>query len=249
MSGHSKWHSIKHKKGAADAKRGKVFTQHAKMIALAAQSGGDPDMNPSLRSAIDRAKMDNTPNANIERAIKKGTGDLKDGAQLVETSYEGYGPGGVAILVKAITDNKNRTLPSVRSCFTKNGGKLGSDGCVAWMFSPKGLIMMSIAGKDMEEVEMEVIEAGAEDMEADGDNMTVTTGFEDLSTVNKALEAAGFEIESAKMEYIAKEQVKVEDASTANKIIKLMNALEDDDDVTNVSSNFDISEEIMAELG
>ena len=249
MSGHSKWHSIKHKKGAADAKRGKIFTQHAKMITLAAQSGGDPDMNPSLRAAIDRAKMDNTPNNNIERAIKKGTGELKDGAALVETSYEGYGPGGVAIYVKAITDNKNRTLPKVRQCFTKHGGKLGSDGCVAWMFELKGMIVMDIAGRDMEEVEMAVIEAGAEDMEADGDTMTVTTGFQDLGPVKQALEAAGFNIENATVEYVAKEQTKVDDESTAKKILKIMEDLEDDDDVTDVASNFDISEEILEKLG
>jgi YebC/PmpR family DNA-binding regulatory protein len=249
MSGHSKWHSIKHKKGAADAKRGKVFTQHAKMISLAAQSGGDPEMNPSLRAAIDRAKMDNTPNSNIDRAIKKGTGDLKDGAILAETSYEGYGPGGAAILVKAITDNKNRTLPSVRHCFSKNGGKLGADGCVAWMFEQKGIIMMNIEGRDMEEIEMAVIEAGAEDMEADGDMMTVTTAFADLGTVRDALIAAGFEIENATVDYIAKEQVKVDDESTANKLIKLMDALDDDEDVTGVAGNFDISEEILEKLG
>lgn len=249
MSGHSKWHSIKHKKGAADAKRGKVFTQHAKMITLAAQSGGDPDMNPSLRAAIDRAKMDNTPNANIDRAIKKGTGDLKDGTILVETSYEGYGPGGAAILVKAITDNKNRTLPSVRHCFSKNGGKLGADGCVAWMFEQKGVILMNVEGRDMEEIEMAVIEAGAEDMEADGDMMTITTAFADLGSVRDALIAAGFEIESANVDYIAKEQVKIDDEATANKLIKLMNALEDDEDVTGVAGNFDIAEEILEKLG
>lgn len=248
MSGHSKWHSIKHKKGAADAKRGKVFTQHAKMITLAAQSGGDPEMNPGLRVAIDRAKMDNLPNMNIDRAIKKGTGELKDGSILVETSYEGYGPGGVAILVKAITDNKNRTLPNVRQCFSKCGGKIGSDGCVAWMFEPKGIILMDVSGKNMEEIEMEVIEAGAEDMEANGDTMTVTTAFEDLGPVRNALTAAGFKIESAKIEYIAKEQVKIEDESTASKIIRLMDALDEDEDVTEVAGNFDISEEILEKL-
>ena len=249
MSGHSKWHSIKHKKGAADAKRGKIFTQHAKMIALAAQTGGDPEMNPALRSAIDRAKMDNLPNNNIERAIKKGTGELKDGSVLVETGYEGYGPGGVAILVKAITDNKNRTLPNVRQCFSKCGGKLGSEGCVSWMFEQKGIILINIAGKNMEEVEMAVIEAGAEDMEADNETMTVTTAFEDLGKVRDALIVAGFKIESAKADYVAKEQVKIDDESTANKIIRLMDALDEDEDVTEVAGNFDISEEILEKLG
>lgn len=249
MSGHSKWHSIKHKKGAADAKRGKIFTQHAKMIALAAQSGGDPEMNPALRAAIDRAKLDNLPNANIERAVKKGTGELKDGSILEEVTYEGYGPGGVAILVKTITDNKNRTLPNVRQCFAKSGGKLGSDGCVAWMFEQKGILTLDVSGKDKDEVEMAVIEAGAEDMETHGDLMTVTTAFADLGPVRDALESAGFKIENAVIEYVAKEQTKVDDESTASKILKLMDALDEDEDVTDVASNFDIAEAILDKLG
>jgi YebC/PmpR family DNA-binding regulatory protein len=245
MSGHSKWHSIKHKKGAADAKRGKVFTQHAKMIALAAQNGGDPDMNPSLRAAIDRAKMDNLPNNNIDRAIKKGTGELNDGAIFLELTYEGYGPGGVAIYVNCITDNKNRTVSSVRSGFSKHGGNMGENGCVAWMFKKKGLIGLNIEGMDAETVEMAVIEAGAEDMEANGDMMSVTTSFEDLMNVKKSLEEQEMKVENAEIAYIANDTVKIEDEGTAKKILRLMEALEENEDVTNVSSNFDISMELM----
>lgn len=248
MSGHSKWHSIKHKKGAADAKRGKVFTQHAKLIVLAAQQGGDPDMNPSLRSAIDRAKMDNVPNANIDRAIKKGTGELQDGSVLVETTYEGYGPGGTAIYVQAITDNKNRTLANVRNAFTKHGGNLGETGCVAWMFEKKGLIILNTEGMDEEEVEMAVIESGADDMSAEGTTMEVYTAYGELGNVKKALEEAEMKVESAEISFIAKDTVKVEDASTAKKILRVMDTLEEDEDVTNVSSNFDIPEEILEEV-
>jgi YebC/PmpR family DNA-binding regulatory protein len=248
MSGHSKWHSIKHKKGAADAKRGKVFTAHAKLIALAAQQGGDPDMNPALRSAIDRAKMDNLPNANIERSIKKGTGELKDGSVILELTYEGYAPGGTAIYVQVVTDNKNRAVSNVRSIFTKHGGNLGENGCVAWMFKKKGMIVLDIAGMEMEEVEMAVIESGADDMEADGTTMTVYTDYKDLMNVKKALEAEEMKVESADISFIAQDTVKVEDPATAKKILRLMEALEDDEDVTNVSSNFDISEEVMEAL-
>ena len=248
MSGHSKWHSIKHKKGAADAKRGKVFTQHSKLIALAAQQGGDPDMNPSLRAAIDRAKMDNLPNANIERSIKKGTGELKDGSVIMELTYEGYGPGGTAIYVKVVTDNKNRAVANVRSIFTKNGGNLGENGCVAWMFKQKGVIVLDITDMDMEEVEMAVIESGAEDMEVDGPTMEVYTDYKDLMSIKKILEEAGMKIESADVSFIANDTVKIEDPATAKKILRLMETLEDDEDISSVSSNFDIPEEVMEEL-
>ena len=249
MSGHSKWHSIKHKKGAADAKRGKLFTQHAKMIVLAAQQGGgDPEMNPSLRSAIDRAKADNVPNANIDRAIKKGTGELKDGEILSEITYEGYGPGGTAIFVQAITDNKNRTLANVRSSFTKHGGNLGETGCVAWMFKKKGLIILNIEGMEMEEVEMAVIESGADDMSPESSTMEVYTAYQELGNVKKVLEQSEMKVESAEILFVAKDTVRVEDAATAKKILKLMDALEEDEDVTNVSSNFDIPEAVLEEV-
>lgn len=249
MSGHSKWHSIKHKKGAADAKRGKMFTQHAKLIALAAQQGGgEPEMNPALRAAIDRAKEDNLPNANIERAIKRGTGELKEGAALSEVMYEGYGPGGVAIYVQAVTDNKNRTVSNVRSLFTKHGGSLGESGCVAWMFERKGLIVLNIEGMDLESVEMAVIEAGAEDMQQTDHLVEVYTAYSDFASVKKALEQVGLKIERVETPFIAKDQVKIDNESTAGKILRLMEALEEDEDVTYVASNFDISEAILAKL-
>lgn len=249
MSGHSKWATIKHKKGATDAKRGKIFTQHAKMIALCAQRGGaDVTMNAGLRAAIDRAKMDNVPNANIERAIKKGTGELKDGNVITEGAYEGYGPGGVAIFVEVVTDNKNRAVSNVRNIFSKNGGNLGEPGCVAWMFQRKGVILLNTAGMNAEEVEMAVIESGAEDMSPDGDHMEVTTAYEALATVKKALEAQGMKIERADVELVPKEKMAVTDESTATKILKLMEALEEDEDVSNVSSNFDIPEAILEKI-
>jgi YebC/PmpR family DNA-binding regulatory protein len=161
MSGHSKWHSIRHKKGAADAARGKIFTRHAKLITIAARDGGDPEMNPSLRLAIDNAKKENMPNANIERAIKKGTGEDKDGTQFFEITYEGYAPGGIAVLVSTFTDNKNRTVSSIRSIFSKNGGNLGESGSVSFMFHKKGIILVS---NPSDEIEMAAIEAGAEDV-------------------------------------------------------------------------------------
>lgn len=245
MSGHSKWHSIKHKKGAADAKRGKMFTQHAKLIALAAQQGGDPDMNPALRAAIDRAKLDNLPNMNIERAIKKGTGELKDGNTIMELTYEGYGPGGTAIFVHVVTDNKNRAVSNVRNIFTKHGGNLGEAGCVAWMFKKKGIIVLNIEGKNLEDVEMAVIESGAEDMEVDDKLMTIYTAYQDLMNVKRTLETAGLKTENADIAFVANDTIKIEDPSVAKKILKLMEALEEDEDITNVASNFDIAEAVM----
>ena len=249
MSGHSKWHSIKHKKGAADAKRGKIFTAHAKLIALAAQQGGgDPEMNPSLRAAIDRAKMDNVPNANIDRAIKKGTGELAEGNALAEVIYEAYGPGGIAIFVQAITDNRNRTVSNVRSALSKHGGNMGEAGCVAWMFEKKGLITLDIEGMNLETVEMAVIESGADDMKVDGKVMEVYTPYQNFGEVKKALEAAGMKVTNAEIASIAKDSIKIEDAVMAGKILRLMDALDEDDDVTNVSSNFDIPETILEQI-
>ncbi|MBU1019322.1 MAG: YebC/PmpR family DNA-binding transcriptional regulator [Patescibacteria group bacterium] len=245
MSGHSKWASIKHKKGAIDAKRGKIFTKHAKLITIAARGGGDPDMNPSLRLAIDNAKSDNVPNANIDKAIKKGTGEDKSAAVMVEASYEGYGPAGVALYIQAITDNKNRTLPNIRNILAKGGGSLGELGCVAWMFEKKGLILARFGDMDVDEAELMAIEAGAADLSRDDDSMEVYTAVSDLSKVSSALKEAGFEVESQEIAFIPKDTVKVEDKETAGKILRLMDALDDDDDVTNVSSNFDIDEGLL----
>ncbi len=245
MSGHSKWHSIKHKKGAADAKRGKIFTKHAKLIQIAAKNGGDPDMNPALRLAIDNAKADNTPNTNIERAIKKGSGADKDAAQLMEITYEGYGPAGVALYIQCITDNKNRTVSNVRSILTKNGGSLGENGCVAWMFQPKGLVVVNIGDNDSDELELTAIDAGASDIESEDGIMSVYTETSDLGDVAKALRDAGLEVESQELTFVPNDTVKIKDKEKAKKILRLMEALDEDDDVTNVSSNFDIDEDLI----
>ena len=246
MSGHSKWHSIRHKKGAADAARGKVFTRHAKLITIAARDGGgDPDANPGLRLAIDNAKKDNMPNANIDRAIKKGTGEDKDGAQFIETSYEGYAPGGVAVLVNTLTDNKNRTVASVRSIFTKCGGNLGESGSVAFLFDKKGVISVA-NGSD--ELELIAIDAGAEDVEAEGGKLEVTTDPKAFFAVKKTLEDAGAQIEHAEIRLIPQTTVTITDEATAKKIVNLVQLLEDDDDVSSVSANFDIPEEVLEKV-
>ncbi len=251
MSGHSKWATIKRKKDVTDSKRGKIFTQHARLIALAAQQGGgDPTMNPTLRVAIDRAKLDNVPNANIDRAVKKGTGELKEGEAISELTYEGYGPGGVAFYVQVVTDNKNRAVSNVRSMFTKNGGNLGGPGSVAWMFEQKGVIVMEAGGKSKDDVELAVIEAGAEDLEwaTEGGGataVTIYTKFAELMMVKKALEASGFKIESVEVAFIPKNTTAVDDPEVARKVLRLADALEEDEDVSHVSMNADIPEEVL----
>jgi YebC/PmpR family DNA-binding regulatory protein len=248
MSGHSKWHSIKHKKGAADAKRGKIFTKHAKLIAIAASGGGDPDMNPSLRSAITNAKADNVPNSNIDKAVKKGSGQDKNAAVFVEALYEGYGPEGTALLIEVITDNKNRSVTGVKIALTKNGGNMAEAGSVAWMFDRKGIILTKLGDKDADEAELEIIDAGAQDLELDEGLFEVTTDMTDLMKVRDSLEQSGFEIERAELIYIPKNTVEVSDADKAAKILKLVEALEDDDDVSKVHSNFDIPAEILESM-
>lgn len=245
MSGHSKWHSIRHKKGANDAARGKVFTRHAKLIAIAARSGGDPETNPALRLAIENSKKENMPNANIDRAIKKGTGEDKDGAQMMEILYEGYGPNGVAILVEVLTDNKNRTVSSVRSLFTKNGGSLGESGSVAFLFQKKGVILLGTTG---EEAELAAIDSGAEDVQEQDDMLEVITEPTNLYAVKKSLEDAGFSVESAELSYIPGTTVDIAQEESARKVINLLQLLEEDDDVTRVFSNSDIPDEILEQL-
>jgi len=248
MSGHSKWHSIKHKKGAADAKRGKIFTKHAKLIFIAARDGGaDPDMNPGLRTAIVNAKSDNVPNANIEKALKKASGD-KDATQLFEIMYEGFGPKGTALFVKVITDNKNRSVASVKTIFTKNGGNMGAAGTVGWMFDRKGVIMAKADGMDVDEAELNAIDAGAEDISFDSGEFEIITDASDLMNVRDKLEAVGFNIEKAEISFLAKEPVNLDTAEDAKKVLKLVDALEDDDDVSDVYGNFDISDEILEAL-
>jgi len=250
MSGHSKWHSIKHKKGALDAKRGKIFTKHAKLITIAARDGGaDPEMNPGLRSAIANAKSDNVPNANIDKSIAKGAGGDKDGASLDELMYEGFGPAGTAVYVQVITDNKNRSAANVKVTFSKNGGNMGEAGTVGWMFEKKGLILAKASEKDAEEAELEAIDAGAEDIDIDGDLFEIIVDPSSLMQVRDNLDKSGFEIEKAEFDYIAKDPVKIDNQEDAKRVLRLIEALEDDDDVANVYSNFDIPEEMMEEIG
>lgn len=241
MSGHSKWHSIKHKKGAADAKRGKIFTKMAAEIAVAAQGGADPDMNFKLRLAIQKAKAANVPAANIERAIARGSGQ-GDGAKLEELTYEGYGPAGVAIMVKALTDNRNRTGAEVKSTFSKHGGNLGAPGSVAYMFEQKGVIACK-PGLDSDELSLLAIEAGADDIDDSGEQLVIYTGPNSLEKVRDALGEDN--VESAEVKQEPSQTVMIEDASKAKTILNLMEALDDLDDVVDVTSNFDIPQELI----
>jgi YebC/PmpR family DNA-binding regulatory protein len=245
MSGHSKWSTIKHKKSAQDAKRGKVFTKLIKEITVAARlGGGDQEGNPRLRAAILAAKVENMPKDNIERAIKKGTGEL-EGTNYEETNYEGYGPGGVAILVDILTDNRNRAASEVRFVFSKNGGSLGAAGCVAWMFSTRGTIVFN-KDKVIEDDLMEVaLEAGAEDVRDEGDQFEVITSPADFETVKAAFEQHQMEFELAEISKVPQNVVKVEDEKQAQQLLKLMEALDDCDDVQNAYANFDIPDEIL----
>ena len=244
MSGHSKWSTIKHKKGAADAKRGKIFTKLIREITTAARiGGGDPGGNPRLRKAIDEAKSNNMPGDNIDRAIKKGTGEL-EGVVYDEVTYEGYGPEGVAVLVEVMTDNKNRTVAEIRHFFSKFNGNLGENGCVAWMFDSVGLITIDKA-KTTEDQLMEIaLEAGADDITEDGESFEVRTSVESFDAVNKAVKDAGIETQNAELTRLPQTTVKL-DEKPAHTMLKLMNALEDQDDVQHVYANFDIDDEIL----
>lgn len=248
MSGHSKWHSIKHKKGIADAKRGKIFTKHAKLIAIAARGGEDPEMNPGLRTAIENAKADNVPNANIDKAIKKGSGQDKDATVLEEVMYEGYGPCGTAILIEVITDNRNRSLTNVKTIVAKNGGNLGAAGSVAWMFKRKGVIMAKAPSLAPEEAELLAIDAGAEDLTFENGEFEIVTPDNLLMDVRDNLEKSGFVIGKAEISYLPKNPVKIDEVAKAEKVLKLLDALEDDDDVSRLHSNFDISKDVLKNL-
>jgi len=248
MSGHSKWHSIKHKKGAIDAERGKIFTRHANLITLAARGGGDPNMNPTLRLAIENAKKENVPNSNIERAIKRGTGELKDSAKFEEVVYEGYGPAGTAVIVECLTDNKNRTYTNIRTIFNKKGGNLGGDGSVSWQFQRKGVITVNTENKKAEEIELAAIDAGAEDIKPEGNLIEIYSAPNQLHEINENLKKLNIAVEKAELLFVPKDTIKIENADDAKKILEFMDALEEDQDVTNVSSNFDISEELMNKL-
>ena len=247
MSGHSKWSTIKRKKGANDARRGQMFTKLIKEITIAARSGGgDPAGNPRLRSAILAAKAENMPKDNIDRAIKKGTGEL-DGAVYEEILYEGYGPGGVAILVEAMTDNKNRTVADIRHFFTKSGGNLGESNCVAWMFDQKGSIAVDKEGMSEEELMELALEAGAEDVVEDGDGFQILTAPEDFNDVVETLERT-VRFNEAGLARIPKNTIAVAEEKTAQSLLRLLENLEDHDDVQKVSANFDISDDIMDKI-
>ncbi|MDY0219960.1 MAG: YebC/PmpR family DNA-binding transcriptional regulator [Desulfobacterium sp.] len=244
MSGHSKWSTIKHKKGAADAKRGKIFTKLIKEITVAARmGGGDIDSNPRLRTAVVAAKAQNMPKDNLERAIKKGTGDL-EGVDYEEILYEGYGPGGVAVLVECLTDNKNRTIADVRYIFSKAGGNIGTDGCVSWMFDKKGLISVAKENSD-ENTLMEIgLEAGAEDVKDEGDCFEIITDPADFDGVKEAVEGVGIKIEMAEVTMIPQTQTSLE-GKEAEQMVRFMEALDDCDDIQKFYTNADIPDEVF----
>jgi YebC/PmpR family DNA-binding regulatory protein len=245
MSGHSKWANIKHKKGAEDARRGRIFTKIIKEIIVAARmGGGDPAANPRLRSALLSAKTNNVPKDNVERAIKKGTGEL-EGVQYEASNYEGYGPGGVAVLVESLSDNKNRTVADIRHIFSKHGGNLGENGCVAWMFSKKGWIGVKKSGVDEETLMSVALDAGAEDIRDDDENnFEIITLPEDFETVKTALEKASIPVVDAEVTMLPQSYVSLK-GKEAEQMFKLMDALDDSDDVQKVYTNADIPEDMM----
>jgi YebC/PmpR family DNA-binding regulatory protein len=248
MSGHSKWSSIKHKKGAADAKRGKIFTKLIREITVAARfGGGDPNGNPRLRAAIAAAKAENMPKENIERGIKKGTGEI-EGVSYEEASYEGYGPGGVAVLVDCLTDNKNRTVADVKHLFERYGGSLGEPGCVAYVFEKKGLIVIEKDKVEEDQLLDLALEAGAEDVKEEEAEFEVITNVSDFESVKKAIDDAGLPYTLAEITMIPKNTVEVE-GKKAQQILNLMQGLEDIDDVSHVYVNFDMPDEVMEALG
>lgn len=247
MSGHSKWSSIKHKKGAADAKRGQLFTKLARAITIAArEGGGDPEGNPALATAIQKARSQSMPKANIEKAIDRGTGEGDDAVVVERIQFEGYGPGGAAIIVDALTDNRNRTSAEVRHAFTKHGGSLGEPGSVAWMFETFGVVVLDGSRYNEDDL-MGAIDAGASDVVEEDDKLRVLAEPTDLTAVKQAIEGDGIEIESAGLEVIPKNTVEVGE-SEAGTLIKLLDAIEDQDDVNEVHANFDIPEEILEKL-
>jgi len=247
VSGHSKWHNIKIRKGRQDAVRGREFSKISRELSVAArQGGGDPSGNSRRELAIERAKGVNMPNDTIERAIKRGTGEL-EGTQYDEILYEGYGPGGVAMIIHALTDNRNRTVAEVRNIMSKRGGNLGEEGSVAWMFERRGIITVSKDATDEETLLMEALEGGAEDVRDEGDVFQVLTEPEAYESVRKRLEAAGIEMESAELTMVPKSTVPAE-GEIARRLLRLLEDLEDNDDVQQVYANFDISDEIMEEI-
>lgn len=249
MAGHSKWSKIKRQKGSTDAARGKVFTKMAREIMVAVKEGGsgDPEANARLRSAITRAKAAGVPNDNIDRAVQKGMGTWGDDSNFEDVQYEGYGPGGVAVLIETLTDNRNRTAGDVRSYFNKCDGNLGETGCVNWMFERKGMIVLDET-PDMDELYLRASDAGAEDIKEDADPPEIITTVEDFDAVNAALENA-YQIQSAELTYLPQNTVQITDLVIAKKLMKLLNLLEEHDDVQNVYSNFEMDDDILDTLG
>jgi YebC/PmpR family DNA-binding regulatory protein len=244
MSGHSKWHSIKHKKGALDAKRGKLFTKLIKELTIAARTGGgDPNQSPRLRKAVNDAKAANMPNDTIDRAIKRGTGEL-EGVNYEEITYEGYGPGGVAVMVNATTDNRNRTVSELRHLFSKNSGNLGESGSVAWMFNKKGQIIVDATLKGEDEMMEIALEAGAEDMQNDGESYQILTAPEDFHSVLDAIKNKGVEPISSEIAMIPQNTIKL-DGAQATQMLKLYDTLDDHDDVQSVYANFEIDDAVL----
>jgi YebC/PmpR family DNA-binding regulatory protein len=246
VSGHSKWSTIKHKKGAADAKRGQLFTKLTRAIIVAAKEGGpDPVANLALQNAIEKARSYSMPRDTIDRAIAKGSGADADASAFETVVYEGYGPSGVAVIVEALTDNRNRTAGDVRHTFTKNDGNLGGSGAVAWLFERRGVVLVPVAGVDEDELTLAAAEGGAEDVARDGDTFVVTSAPELLSAVRAAIEAAGFTIDTAELTMVPKTTVEVSDEDDAKKVLRLIDQLEDNDDVQDVWANFDIPEQVL----
>jgi YebC/PmpR family DNA-binding regulatory protein len=246
VSGHSKWSSIKHKKGAADAKRGKLFSKLSRAIIVAAKEGGaDPGGNLALQNAIEKARSYSMPKDNIERAVAKGAGEGADAAAFETVIYEGYGPEGVAVIVEALTDNRNRTASEVRHAFTRHGGSLGTTGAVAWQFERRGVVVVPADGVDEDELFLAAADAGADDLEQDGTVFEVTSAPENLAAVRGAIEAAGFTVESAELSMVPKNTVAVGDESSAKRVMRLIDDLEESDDVQEVYANFDIPEQVL----
>jgi YebC/PmpR family DNA-binding regulatory protein len=246
VSGHSKWHSIRHKKGAVDAKRGKLFSKLTRAIIVAAREGGpDPDNNLALQNAIEKARENSMPKDTIERAVARGAGTDSDAEAYEQVTYEGYGSNGVAVLVEALTDNRNRTAADVRHIFAKNDGNLGTSGAVAWLFERNGVIFVPADSADEDEVMLTAADAGAEDVSVEGSSYQITSAPEDIASVRQALEQAGIQIESAEITMLPKTTMRIEDEAAARKLLRLMEALEENDDVQDVYANFDIPEGVL----
>ncbi|MFN2466777.1 MAG: YebC/PmpR family DNA-binding transcriptional regulator [Gaiellaceae bacterium] len=246
MSGHSKWSTIKHKKGAQDAKRGKLFSKLSRAIIVAAkEGGGDPAANLALANAVEKAKSYSMPKDNIERAIARGSGADADAQAFETVVYEGYGPSGVAVIVEALTDNRNRTASDVRHVFTKNDGNLGGSGAVAWLFERRGIVLVDADSTDEDELTLAAAEGGADDVSRDGSSFEVICAPENLVAVREGLEAAGIVVQSAELTMVPKTTIELEDESAARKVLRLIDSLEENDDVQDVYANFDIPERVL----